>query len=159
MREVAEKAPEFNRVSMRVRTSQTDVNGAMYHGAYFDCFEAARVDTFRRIGYTYERTKEEGFIPVVRHAECDYLMAAFMDDLLEVVVHVPLMTAAKFHVHYDVYRDGDLLAQGRAVFVFLDDAGRPIRIPRSLRECVEAHSAVLNPPRPTTSFDSEVPGR
>jgi len=138
--------PYFNRVRMRVRTSQTDLNGAMYHGAYFDCFEAARVDAFRRIGYTYERTKAESFVPVIRHVECDYLMAAFMDDLIEVVVHVPLMTAARLHVHYEAYRDEDLLARGRAVFVFLDDRGRPIRVPQSLRECVEAHARVLSPP-------------
>jgi YbgC/YbaW family acyl-CoA thioester hydrolase len=118
----------------------------MYHGAYFDCFEAARVDTFRRIGYTYERTKTEGFVPVIRHAECDYLIAAFMDDLLEVVVHVPVMTAARLHVLYGAYRDEDLLARGRAVFVFLDERGRPIRVPKSLRDCVEAHAGVLSPP-------------
>ncbi len=140
----AAENPAFNRVSTRVRTSQTDLNGAMYHGAYFDCFEAARVETFRRIGYTYERTKAEGFVPVIRHVECDYLAPAFMDDLIEIVVRVPSMTAASLHVHYDVFRDDILLARGQAVFVFLNGRGKPLRVPNSLRQCVETHADVFN---------------
>ena len=108
-------------------------------------FEAARVDTFRQIGYTYDRTKDEGFVPVVRRVECEYLRPAFMDDLLEVVVRVPSITAARLHVHYDVYRTDELLAHGEVVFVFLDAAGRPLRVPASLRQCVEVYAAVLNP--------------
>ncbi|HZT95988.1 MAG TPA: thioesterase family protein [Chloroflexota bacterium] len=107
---------------MRVRTNQTDLNGAMYHGAYLDCFEAARVDVFRRLGYSYARTLAEGFVPVIRRIECEYLHPAFMDQEIVVVV----------------------IALGQAVFAFLDRSGKPLRVPRDLRICVE-ENMLLNP--------------
>ncbi len=131
---------------MRVRTNQTDLNGSMYHGAFFDCFEAARVDVFRRLGYTYERTLSEGFVPVVRRASCDYRRAAFMDQEFVVTVSVKKMTAATLAVGYEASVDSLILANGEVVFAFLDRAGKLIRIPSSLRQCVEDNRDLLSPP-------------
>lgn len=132
-----------NWVRMRVRTNQTDLNGAMYHGAYFDCFEAARVEVFRRLGYTYGRTLAEGFVPVVRHAACEYYHPASMDEEIEVRVYVAAMTAATLTIRYPTYLAAELIAMGDVRFVFLNRQGRPIRVPASLRECVERYSGIL----------------
>lgn len=127
----------INWVRMRVRTNQTDLNGAMYHGAYFDCFEAARVEVFRRLGYTYARTLTEGFVPVVRHADCEYYHPAGMDEEIEVRVYIADMTAATLLVRYPTYLGSKLIATGEVRFVFLNRQGRPIRVPASLRASIE----------------------
>lgn len=141
----SEEVP-VNWVRMRVRTNQTDLNGAMYHGAYFDCFEAARVEVFRRLGYTYALTLEEGFVPVVRHAACEYYRPARMDEEIEVRVYIAEMTAASLLLRYLTHLSGELIAQGDVRFVFLNGQGRPIRVPASLRTCIEQYRDILTPP-------------
>jgi acyl-CoA thioester hydrolase len=130
-----------NWVRMRVRTNQTDLNAAMYHGAYFDC-----VEVFRRLGYTYARTLNEGFVPVVRHAACEYYHPASMDEEIEVRVYIGDMTAATLLVHYPTYLGSQLIAMGEVRFVFLNRQGRPIRVPASLRACIERYSEILTLP-------------
>lgn len=132
-----------NWVRMRVRTNQTDLNGAMYHGAYFDCFEAARVEVFRRLGYTYAQTLAEGFVPVVRHASCQYYYPARMDEEIEVRVYITDTTAASLLLRYPTYLAEELIAVGEVRFVFLNLKGRPIRVPVSLRACIEQNSEIL----------------
>ncbi len=141
-----------NALTIRVRTNQTDLNGVMYHGSYFDCFEAARVDVFRSLGYTFDRTRREGFVPVISQVACEYLLPAYFDDLINVRVMLREMTAASMLLGYHVSREADYLARGEAKFVFLSiDHGRPIRIPTSLRLCVEQYRDLLSPQSRTTS--------
>ncbi len=136
-----------NVVCMRVRPNQTVMNGAMYHGAYFDCFEVARIETFRRLGYTYARTLAEGFVPVIRHVACEYFRPARMDDEIEVHVHVAEVTGASLLLRYPTYLDTRLIAEGGVRFVFLDLQGRPIRILASLRRCVDRYRESITAPR------------
>lgn len=144
---------------MRVRTNQTDLNGVMYHGAYFDCFEAARIDTFRNLGYTYQQTLVEGFVPVIRRVSCEYLGAAYLDDQIEVTVHVGAMSAATLLLRYDAQRSEAPLAAGEALFAFLDRSGHPIRVPISLRRCVQQHETLLTPEPPSPRSRSGARGR
>src|SRR5450759_1200588 len=88
----------------RVRSHQTDLNAAMYHGAYFDVFDDARIETFRRLGYTYEHALEGGWSPVIRRVDCEYYAPAHMDDEIEITVTVPRLTPAKMTIRYDCRR-------------------------------------------------------
>src|SRR5947209_7987759 len=78
----------------RVRSHQTDLNGVVWHGAFFGIFDDARIETFRRLDYTYARVVDEGWQLVIRRVECDYLSPARMDDLLRVRVTVPSFSRA-----------------------------------------------------------------
>ena len=66
----------------RVRSHQTDLNAAMYHGAYLDLFDDARIETFRRMGYTYERMLAGNWGIFIRTVHCEFHAPAFMDDLI-----------------------------------------------------------------------------
>jgi acyl-CoA thioester hydrolase len=127
-----------------VRSHQTDLNRSMYHGAYFDVFDDARIDVFRQLGYTYERSVSESWFPVIRRVQCEYFAPARMDEPLAITVLVPQLRKATMTVRYEA-RCGDvLLAVGHVVFAFLDAAGRPVRLPEPLRELVVA-TAELGP--------------
>lgn len=135
----------LNVYEARVRTHQTDMNASMYHAAYFDLFDDARIEMFRRMGYTYERMRRGEWTAVIRHIECDFRLPAFMDDLLTVIVTVPRMTAATMTIRYECRRGEDNLAMAHAVFAFIRDDGRPLRMPSDLREVVEQHAALVQP--------------
>ena len=141
--EGAQTAP-VNLYSTHVRSHQTDLNRAMYHGAYFDVFDDARIDVFRRLGYTYERSVSEGWFPVIRRVACEYFAPARMDDAITVSVLVPALSKATMTVRYECRREDTLLAVGHVVFAFLDASGRPVRLPAALRAMV-LETAALGP--------------
>jgi acyl-CoA thioester hydrolase len=128
----------LNVYETRVRSHQTDLNGAMYHGAYFDVFDEARIDTFRRLDYTYQRALAANWSLVIRRVQCEYLRPARMDELIRVTVLVPALTPATMTARYECRRESELLAVGEVVYVFLDARGRPIRVPRDLRTLIDS---------------------
>ena len=127
----------------RVRVHQTDLNGTMYHGAYLDIFDDARIETFRRLGYTYARMISNAWGAIIRRVDCEYFVPAMMDDLLSVTVRVPALTRATMTFRYECRREEETLALGHAVFAFLSDRGRAIRVPPDLRQVVEDHADLL----------------
>lgn len=136
----------LNAYQARVRAHQTDLNGAMYHGAYLDLYDDARIETFRRLGYDYARMSATGLRPVIRRVASDFLAPAFMDDLLTVMVTVERMTAATMTLRYDCLRGEERVALGHATFAFVSADGRPARIPADLRTVVAENSSL----RPAT---------
>lgn len=146
----SESLQAFNVYRTRVRAHQTDLNAAMYHGAYLDVFDDARIETFRRLGYDYARAVAGGWSPVIRRVECEYLAAARMDDPLEVTVTVPKVTVATMTIRYDCRKDDRLIASARVVFAFLDGRGKPLRVPADLRAVIGEHeefrTGLIDPP-------------
>jgi len=135
--------PARNVYQTRVRSHQTDLNAAMYHGSFFDMYDDARIEMFRQMGYTYEDTLREEWAVVIRCVECEYHAPAMMDDAIEIHVGWPQFTRASMLVEYRCLRDGVLLARGIVVYVFVNLRRRPIRVPARLRELVNAYGHEL----------------
>jgi acyl-CoA thioester hydrolase len=131
----------------RVRSYQTDLNAAMYHGAYLDLFDDARIETFRRLGYTYERMLAGHWGVFIRAVHAEFHAPAFMDDLISVTVCIPRLTTATMTARYECRRAEELLAVGENTYVFVDDARKPLRVPRDLREVIDQYAELLNPSR------------
>lgn len=138
----------LNVYQTRVRAHQTDLNAALYHGAFLDMFDDARIETFRRLGYTYERMRNGGWNAVIRRIECEFYLPARMDDLVTISVYVPKFTAATMTIRYEGRRDAVLLALAHAIFAFLDDRGKPLRVPSDLRAVVHEHEDLLGAATP-----------
>jgi acyl-CoA thioester hydrolase len=128
----------FNVYRTRVRSHHTDLNGAMYHGHYFDIFDDARIETFRTLDCTYAQVVEERWLLVIRRVECEYFLPARMDEIVDVTVTIPRFTRATLSIRFDCRRDSDLLAIGCNTYVFLDERGRPTRMPQRLRDLIAA---------------------
>ena len=129
----------------RVRSHQTDLNAAMYHGAYLDLFDDARIEAFRRMGYTYERMLAGNWGVFIRSVHCEFHAPAFMDDLVSVTVCISRLTTATMTARYECRRGSELLVVGENTYVFVDGNRKPIRVPRDLREVIEQHSDLLMP--------------
>jgi YbgC/YbaW family acyl-CoA thioester hydrolase len=130
----------------RVRSHQTDLNAAMYHGAYLDLFDDARIEAFRRMGYTYERMMAGNWGVFIRTVHCEFHAPAFMDDLLSVTVCISRLTTATMTARYECRRGRELLVVGENTYVFVDGNRKPIRVPRDLRDVIEQHSYLLMQP-------------
>jgi len=128
----------LNVYQARVRSHQTDLNAAMYHGAYLDLFDDARIETFRRMGYTYARMLAGNWGVFIRTVQCDFHAPAFMDDLISVTVSIPRLTTATMIARYECRRGAELLVVGENTYVFVDGQRKPLRVPHDLRALIEA---------------------
>jgi acyl-CoA thioester hydrolase len=72
-------------VELRVRYSETDRMGVVYHSHYLVWCETARTELMRKAGFAYTRLEEQGFALAVSEATLRYHAPARYDEII--VVH------------------------------------------------------------------------
>jgi acyl-CoA thioester hydrolase len=125
---------------MRVRVyyEDTDFSGMVYHASYLRFMERGRTNYLRLLGADqralFEETEEEapGFAFVVRSMQIDFLKAARMDDVLEVITTPQEVRGASITLDQRVMRGDDVLIEARVQVAFVS-GGRARRIPEALR--------------------------
>lgn len=127
----ASRAVETN---LRVRYSETDQMGIVYHSHYLVWFEIGRTEWCRAAGIPYAAMEQSGlFIPVTR-AEGSFRRRSSYDDPIRVVTRMHALSARGCTFAYEVLNPaGDLLAEGSTDHVFTDSSGRPRRAPEETR--------------------------
>jgi len=123
---------------LRVRYSETDRMGIVYHGAYVSWFEVARTEYCRAAGFPYRRMEDEGLLILVTRVECVYRRPARYDDRVFVRARVTGLASRGLAFAYEVVdQNGERLADGTTRHVFADATGRPARAPMKVVEALE----------------------
>lgn len=127
------KTYEFN---VRVRYSETDQMGVVYHGNYAQYFEMGRVEWLRNIGISYKWMEENGVMLPVVSLNMNYKKPARYDDLLRVKTIFKSQTSAKIEFDYEIYNEqNELLTIGNSILVFVNmKTGRPMAAPDYVKE-------------------------
>nr|WP_309501278.1 tol-pal system-associated acyl-CoA thioesterase [uncultured Roseovarius sp.] len=118
---------------IRVYYEDTDMAGIVYYANYLKYIERARSDWVREIGIDQNAMRAEGVVFAVRRVECDYLMAARFDDMLEVHTSTQSVTGARLVMDQKVWRGKDLLFSATVTIVCIGAAGQPARLPANIR--------------------------
>lgn len=110
---------------LRVRYSETDQMGIVYHAHYLVWFEIGRNEWCRAAELPYADLERGGlFIPVTR-AECAYRGRSRYDDALSVRAAMSELASRGCAFAYEIRGpDGALVADGATRHVFTDAAGR-----------------------------------
>lgn len=118
---------------LRVRYSETDQMGVVYHTNYLNWFEVGRTEFIRHADLTYRQLEEKGVLLPLTDASLSYKKPAKYDDEVEIRTHVSEITPVRLTFSYEVVRvsDGELLVTGRTHHVFTNTAFRPIRLSRT----------------------------
>lgn len=126
------KIYEFN---VRVRYSETDQMGVVYHGNYVQYFEIGRVEWLRNIGISYKWMEENGVMLPVVSLNINYKKPARYDDLLRVKTIFKSQTSAKIEFDYEIYNEqNELLTIGNSILVFVNmKTGRPMAAPEYVK--------------------------
>jgi acyl-CoA thioester hydrolase len=124
---------EGHDVTVRVRYAETDRMGLLHHANYFVYFEMARTEMLRRRGISYREIEDSGHLLVIIDIGCKFKRPAHYDDLLTIRTKVAKVTHVKIVHHYEVLRDGVLLAEGHSTIACVDRQGRPQALPEHLR--------------------------
>ncbi|MEH6760685.1 MAG: thioesterase family protein [Maribacter arcticus] len=123
-----------NEISFRIRYSETDQMGVVYHGNYAQYLELARVEWLRSLGISYKTMEEGGIMLPVISLSIKYIKPALYDDLITVKVILKKKPAVRIEFDYEITNEaGDLLATANTVLVFMDmKRKRPTKCPQFL---------------------------
>lgn len=124
--------------NVRVRFSETDAMGVVYHANYFPWFEIARTQLLAEIGLPYRELQDAGFLLPVLDAQVSYRISAKYDDDLAVHAAMKTFPRARIRIDYEVRRGSDLLATGSTVHAFMNRDGAAIRPPAFFLEKLAA---------------------
>ena len=119
----ANLVPAFNETRLRVRYSETDQMGVVYHSNHLIWFEVGRVEFLRQMGFSYrDMERYEGRFIAVAEAKCRYRAPVYYDE--EVVVRTRLKHVRESVVvfSYELVRaEGEvLLAEGETTHIVTD---------------------------------------
>jgi len=111
-------------VDVDVAFSQCDPLGVVWHGRYFEFFEAARTALLRSIDLDVGRIRELGFRMLVTEARCRYMAPLAYGDVARVSAWFG-QTAPLIRVSYDIYNatDGRWSCRAATVLATTDASG------------------------------------
>jgi acyl-CoA thioester hydrolase len=96
----------FFSLPVRVYYEDTDAGGVVYYANYLKFCERARTDWLRAMGFEQNRLYlEQDIVFVVRTVKADYLQAAVLDDLLNVVTTIDKLGHASLVFAQTIRRD------------------------------------------------------
>ena len=122
----------------RVRYSETDQMGVVYHAEYLVWCEVGRTDYIRGLGLPYSDLERRGTILAVAEATIRYHAPARYDDLIRVETRLVDVRSRAITFEYLIRNEaGDRLATARTLLVSLDPAGKPIPLPADVRALME----------------------
>ena len=111
----------------------TDMGGIVYYANYLKFIERARSTWVAQLGVDQLSLQVAGVVFAVRAIQAEYLAPARLGDLLEVVSQRRSSTPARWILHQEVQRAGQVLFTAEVTIVALTQAGKSTRLPAELR--------------------------
>ena len=129
----------FNNISFRVRYSETDQMGVVYHGNYAQYLEIGRVEWLRARGISYKELEKRGVMLPVISLSLNYKKSAFYDDLITVETRLKKTPSVRIEFDFVIYNEEqEILVEANTVLVFMNmENKKPIRCPKYLLDLIE----------------------
>lgn len=128
-----------HQIQIRVRYSETDQMGVVYHGNYIPYFEIGRVEWLRNKGVSYKKMEESGIgLPIV-NMNINYKKSAKYDEMLTVHTVFKSQTSVKIEFDCAIYNEAkELLTTAQFLLVFVSlKTGKPIAPPDYILELLK----------------------
>jgi acyl-CoA thioester hydrolase len=120
-------------ITIRVRYAETDRMGLLHHANYLVYFEMGRIELLRSQGLAYRELEDQGFLLVLTKMQVRYRKPARYDDLLTLRTSVVRTGAVKIEHRYELYCDGQLIAEGESTLGCIDRQGQVQMLPEVLK--------------------------
>jgi acyl-CoA thioester hydrolase len=119
--------------ALRVRYSETDGMGIVYHANYVVWFEIGRTEWCRAAGLPYRAMEDAGILILVTSVQVTYRRSARYDDAIVVRTRMTELSGRGCAFGYEIRdAEGRVLAEGSTRHVFADKSGRPRRVPEEM---------------------------
>lgn len=122
----------------RIRYSDTDAMGVVYHGNFMRLFEIGRTELLRAAGIAYATFEAEGLYLPVLEAHAQYHAPARYDDEIVITTTYTPASSVVLELHYTLHRNGVTLVTGWTRHTFVSATTfRPVKPPRRFVEGIE----------------------
>lgn len=128
------------KTKLRVRYSETDKMGVVYHGNYIQYFEVGRVEYMRDLGVIYANLEKEGIGMPVVNININYRKPAAYDEELTIETWIERLPTSKITFYNQaVGENGQVVCDAQVTLVFINDNFRPIKCPESVLDTLRSH--------------------
>ena len=119
---------------IRIRYSDTDQMGYVYYGKYANFYEIARVELFRKLGFSYSQLENKGIGMPVIEMKSKYLMPAKYDEIIKINIQIREIPSAKILFHYRLFnKKNNLINTASTLLTFIDlQTKKAVRTPKKL---------------------------
>jgi acyl-CoA thioester hydrolase len=120
---------------VRVRYSETDQMGVVYHGNYASFSEIGRTDALRDLGLTYKQFEvQEGIMMPVLDMSFNFHKSAYYDELLNIKTAIFSLPGVRARFDYEIYNEQDAqITSGHVTLVSVNmQTRRPCKCPSIL---------------------------
>lgn len=122
---------------VRVYYEDTDAAGIVYYANYLKFAERARTETLRLAGFDQsELMREQGIGFVVRHATCEFLKPAMLDDLLTIETQLTDISRVSMAMRQTIRRGGETLVTIDVKLAVIGARRKPVRLPEAVRKAM-----------------------
>jgi acyl-CoA thioester hydrolase len=123
-------------IRLKVRYSETDQMGIVYHPHYLVWLEMGRTELMRELGHAYADIERDGTLLAVAEVSLRYARAARYDDDIRVVTRIDAVQSRTVTFSYRVLREHgselELLATAVTKLIAIDRRGASKRLPPEL---------------------------
>lgn len=125
-----------NKTTIRVRYSETDQMGVVYHGNYAQYFEIGRTELLRSTGVTYKYMEKNGVMLPVVSLSCNFKKSAVYDDQITITTVIKKTPSVKIEFDYEITnQDNQLICTGNTILAFINmNTKKPMRCPKYILE-------------------------
>lgn len=140
--------PRTESTTFRVRYSETDQMGVVYHANYLVWCEIGRTDFMRRLGMTYAEMERNGLFLAVADASIRFHAAARYDDEVRVDTWIQQVRSRAVTFGYRISRldpDGagaTKIATAATTLIGRDAGGSACKLPNDVRQLLAVAEAV-----------------
>ncbi len=126
-------------VKFIVRSYECDSYGHVNNAVYLNYLEFARMFALLEKGFTLEKMKSSGFLVVIRRIEIDYISPLYtgQEVLIKTFTSESKNSSGTFSQQIYEAKNEKLAAEAKVTWVFTNLTGRPIAIPKEIREAFE----------------------
>ena len=118
---------------LKVYYEDTDAGGVVYYANYLKFLERARTEALVSLGFSNKKIREEyGSLIVVKSCNIEYKIPANLEDDLSIKSFIKSITKTSFFMNQFISRGEDLIAEAKVHLVFVNNEGKPTRIPKTL---------------------------
>ena len=118
---------------VKVYYEDTDAGGIVYYANYLKFLERARTEALVTLGFNNKKIKEDfGSLIIVKSCNIEYKRPAHLEDELNIRSFIKLITKTSFFMYQFISRGEDLIVEAKVRLVFINNEGKPMRIPGTL---------------------------
>ena len=120
---------------LKVYYEDTDAGAIVYYANYLKFLERARTEALVTLGFNNKKIKEGfGSLILVKSCNIEYKKPAHLEDELSIRSFIKSTTKTSFSMNQFISRGEDLIVEAKIHLVFVNNEGKPMKIPGALFE-------------------------